>query len=159
MRSLKKGNSNIKQVAYKALVRPMLEYGAVCWDPYRAGQIGALNRVQRRAAKFVRNTEQTGWETLAERRRVSRLCALYKAYTGRRAWETIGDRLSGASYLSREDHNNKVRIRKQRTDIGKYSFLNRTIINWNQIPAELLETFPCSLSKFKRKVRKAAINK
>jgi hypothetical protein len=28
--------------------------------------------------------------------------------------------------------------RKQRTDIGKYSFLNRTIKNWNQLPAEAL---------------------
>jgi hypothetical protein len=72
---------------------------------------------------------------------------------------TDGGRLSGPSYLSREDHNHKIRIRKQRTDIGKYSFVNRTIINWNQIPAELLETFPCSLSTFKKKVRKAATNK
>jgi hypothetical protein len=39
------------------------------------------------------------------------------------------------------------------------SFVNRTIINWNQIPAELLETFPCSLSTFKQKVLKAATNK
>jgi hypothetical protein len=42
----------------------------VCWDPYRKGQIDALNRVQRRAAKFANNADQTGWEALAERRRV-----------------------------------------------------------------------------------------
>jgi len=34
--------------------------------------------------------------------------------------------------LSRVDHVWKVRDRKQRTDIGKYSFVNRTIKNWNQ---------------------------
>jgi hypothetical protein len=28
--------------------------------------------------------------------------------------------------------------REQRTDIGKYSFVNRTIRNWNQLPAEAL---------------------
>jgi hypothetical protein len=28
-------------------------------------------------------------------------------------------------------------------DIGKYSFVNRIITNWNQLPAEVLRTFPC----------------
>jgi hypothetical protein len=39
MRILKKGNNNRKPLAYAALVRPILEYGAVCWDPYREGQV------------------------------------------------------------------------------------------------------------------------
>jgi hypothetical protein len=39
MRILKKGNSNAKSLAYTSLVRPVLEYGAACWDPYREGQI------------------------------------------------------------------------------------------------------------------------
>jgi hypothetical protein len=46
MRILKKGNSNTKSLAYRSLVRPILEYGATCWDPYRQGQISALYRVQ-----------------------------------------------------------------------------------------------------------------
>ena len=48
---LKKGNSNTKSLAYMSLVRPILEYGAVCWDLYREGQISALDRVQKKAAK------------------------------------------------------------------------------------------------------------
>jgi hypothetical protein len=48
----------MKHLAYTALVRPMLECGAVCWDPYREGQIGALNRVQGRAAEFANNADQ-----------------------------------------------------------------------------------------------------
>ena len=35
-----------------SLVCPILEYGAACWDPYREGQISALDRVQKKAAKF-----------------------------------------------------------------------------------------------------------
>ena len=54
MRILKKGNNNTKRLAYAALVRPILEYGAVCWDPYRS-QVRALNRVQKRAAIFANN--------------------------------------------------------------------------------------------------------
>ena len=61
MRILKKGNSNTKRLAYMSLVRPILEYGAVCWDPYREGQITALDRVQKKAAKFAhKRTVRTG---------------------------------------------------------------------------------------------------
>ena len=108
--------------------------------PYREGQVKALDRVQRRAAKFANSLNDSGWETLTQRRLIARLCALYKAYTGRRAWKSIGDRLLGPCYLSRDDHNLKIRTRKQRTDVGKYSFVNRTIRNWNQFPAGVLAT-------------------
>ena len=30
-----KGNSGTKSLAYTTLVRPILEYGVACWDPYR----------------------------------------------------------------------------------------------------------------------------
>jgi len=54
----------MKRLAYTALVGPILEYGAVCWDPYRDGQVSALNRVQKREAKFANNINEMGWETL-----------------------------------------------------------------------------------------------
>jgi hypothetical protein len=38
MRILKKGNGNTRSLAYTLLVRPILEYGAACWDPYRKGR-------------------------------------------------------------------------------------------------------------------------
>ena len=44
MHILKKGNNNMKRLAYTALVKPILEYGAVCWDPNRKCQVSALNR-------------------------------------------------------------------------------------------------------------------
>jgi hypothetical protein len=54
-------------------------------------------------------------------------CALFKEYTGERVWESIGDKLRGPCYLSGDDHDRKIGARKQRTDIGKYSSVNRTI--------------------------------
>jgi len=60
--------------------------------------------------------------------------------------------------LSRVDHVRKIRDRKQRTQIGKYSFVNKTIENWNQLPAEALGTFPCKPKIFRKRFRKAIIN-
>jgi gentisate 1,2-dioxygenase len=48
--------------------------------------------------------------------------------------------------------------RKQRTNIGKYSFVNRTTKNWNQLPAEALGTFPCKPKILRYRVRKSFIN-
>jgi hypothetical protein len=113
-----------------SLVRPILEYVASCWDPYREGQITALVRVQKKAAKFALHTNSSNWETLASRRKLSRICALFKSYSGKRARLAISGRLKRPHYLSTIDHEHN--IRRQRAEIGKYSFLDRTIEDWNQ---------------------------
>jgi hypothetical protein len=56
----------------------------------------------------------------------------------------------------RVDHVQKIRNRKQRTDIRKYSFVNRTIKNWNKLPAEAFP-FPCKPKIFRERFRKAII--
>ena len=43
----------------------VLGFGAACWDPHREGQISAIDRVQKRAAKFAYHTNRPNWETLA----------------------------------------------------------------------------------------------
>jgi hypothetical protein len=45
-------------------------------------------------------------------------------------------------YLGMGDHDKKIRSRKQRTGIGKYSFVNRTIPLWNNLPANAFGTPP-----------------
>jgi hypothetical protein len=147
MQILMKGNSNTKSLAYASLVRPIL-------DPYRVGQINALDKIQKKVAKFVHHKISLNWESLASRRKVSCLCALYKAYCGERAWKDIGDSLKRPHYLSRVDHVHKIRTRRQRTEIGKYSFVIRTIGDWNQLPAEVLETLPCNPTTFRKRLRK-----
>ena len=112
---------------YTILVRSILEYGAACWDPYREGQIHALDRMQKKAAKFAYHMNESNWETLLQRRKLSHICAVFKAYSGKRAWKAIGDRLQRPNYLSRVDHEQKIRNRRQRRDDGKYSFVNRTL--------------------------------
>jgi hypothetical protein len=98
--------------------------------------------VQKEAAKFANHTNVSVWENLAQRRKIARICAFFEAYTGERAWEAKEDRLQGPCYLSRDDYHRKIRTREQGTEIGKYSFVNRTFKLLNQLPAEALVTFP-----------------
>jgi hypothetical protein len=51
-----------------------------------------------------------------------------------------------------------MRSRKQKTDIGKYSFVNRTIQLWNQLPEDASGTLSYKSSNFRKRVRKV-INK
>ena len=88
-----KGRSHTKSLAYMTLVRPILEYGAACWDPYREGQIRELDRVQRKAAKFAHHIKNRTRETLVSCRKIARVGALYEAYCGERARKDVGNRL------------------------------------------------------------------
>jgi hypothetical protein len=80
------------------------------------------------------------WETSTGRRKIASIYALFKAYTGERALKAISDRLQELCYLSRVDHDMKIRSRKQKKDVGKYSLVNRAIQLWNQLHANALGT-------------------
>jgi hypothetical protein len=67
---------------------------------------------QKKAAKFAYYLSELNWETLSQRRKIARICTLFKAYSGERAWKFIGDRLQRPNYLSRIDHDWKIRNRR-----------------------------------------------
>jgi hypothetical protein len=52
------------------------------------------------------------------------------------------------------DHDKKIRSRKQRTDVGKYSFVNRTIQLWNNLPVDAFGTPSSKPNNFRKRVRK-----
>ena len=91
---------------------------------------------------------------MAQRRKIARMCALYKAYNGESAWKAIGVRLQVPGYLSRVDQYWKIGASKQRTDIGKYSYVNRSITAWNKLPEEAIGTSNGKTHIFKTKVKK-----
>jgi hypothetical protein len=65
----------------------------------------------------------------------------------------VGDSLLKQCCPSRDDHGRKIRIRKQRTNVGKYSFVNRSINDWNRLPAAMLASFPSKLNTFRKRAR------
>jgi hypothetical protein len=66
----------MKSLVHTSLVHPILEYGAVCWDPYRECQISALDHVQNKADKFAHHLGCSEWESLAQCRKIARMCVL-----------------------------------------------------------------------------------
>jgi hypothetical protein len=54
---------------------------------------------EKRAAKFANQTNDSVWETLAQRRKLAGICALFQAYTGERAWKATGDSFCRGHYV------------------------------------------------------------
>jgi ribonuclease P/MRP protein subunit RPP40 len=94
-RNLRRSPKMCRLNAYTALVRSTLEYGAVVWDPYLKSDIEMLEKVQRKAARFIfgdyRNREagcvtkmlqDLDLPTLQQRRKELRLTFLFKVIEG-----------------------------------------------------------------------------
>ena len=84
-----------KNTAYKSIVRSVLEYGCIVWDPYIKSDSQALEKVQRRAARFIiqdYKSKSSGFMTqtlkdlylpsLEQRRLYNRLVFFYKTANG-----------------------------------------------------------------------------
>ena len=142
-RNLRIPSQTIKTHAYQSLVRPHLEYASTVWDPHTQKNIHKLDMVQRRAARYTCNryhnissvTEMVGhlgWEPLATRRRNMRLCMTYKI-----AHTVVGDPwtewLTTSKRVTRGFHAWKYIPIYSHHNIYKFSFLPRTIIDWNSL--------------------------
>ena len=88
-RNLKGCSDKLNQTAYFSLIRSFMEYGATVWDPYQTYNSGKVERVQCRAARFVksRNSRYSsvsdmldglGWPPLSQRRQEARLILFHK---------------------------------------------------------------------------------
>ena len=161
MRNIQGSAQATKVHAYKCLVRPLLEYCSGVWDPYTATMIEKIESVQRRAARHATNNhkrwstttqrpqvsvtallENLKWESLASRRRRVSLRCLYKAMTGAPAWNDLLKLTSKAERHSRNDHNNKLILKRYNTNSGLQSFLGRTTRLWNNLPPSTMNTLP-----------------
>ena len=90
----------VKEAAYKGLVRQVLEYSGSVWDPSGVCLQNELEKVQNQVARFVTGNynfeigsmtgilEHLKWESLKKRRRDSRLILLYKGLKGKASIST-----------------------------------------------------------------------
>ena len=158
-RNLWRCPSSIKQQMYYTLVRPLLEYGSMIWDPYTQSDIQKLETIQRRAARFCTNNykrtqgtvtnilSKLNWPTLQQRRTVARLVTMYKIQHHE---VTIPvphyiQRQQGKS--TRYYHHMKFRVMGPSSNTYKFSFFPRTIPEWNDLPHALLDCSKQSLFK------------
>ena len=144
-RNLKDCTKPVKSAAYTSMMRPTMEYASSVWDPTNRKKIGNLEKVQKRAARFVFNNytdrtpgcvtkmvESLKWEKLEERRKTNRLCTLYKIKNG------LID-IDSHQYIQSNDSRTrgKDRLYQERTSSEAFgnSFFPKTIRDWNQLPA------------------------
>ena len=160
-RNLQIHQQHIKANAYKTLVRPQLEYAAQVWDPYTSANKQKLERIQRRAARYVMNDyksessvtnmlKELGWRSLEQRRADMRLILFYKILHN---LVNIDFRhlLIPPTRLTRHQHPLAFQIPSETRLYIQQSFLPRTIVQWNSLPASVATT--PSLDAFKSAVR------
>jgi len=79
----------VRLACYRSMVRPVIEYASSVWSPYTKTNIGFVEAVQRRAARFVTGNigltssvtemlQSLSWTPLEQRREILRLIMLYK---------------------------------------------------------------------------------
>ena len=105
----------MKEAAYKAMVRLILEYGSSVWDPHPGKLQEELEKIQNRAARFVtrKYVYETGimtgilgqlkWESLKKRRKDNRLILLYKGLKGNARIPTDGSGTPRPKTISARD--------------------------------------------------------
>ena len=155
-------NKDIKTMAYNSLVRPQLEYASAVWSPYTTENKSKIEKVQRRAARWVSNDYSTyssvtdmlsnlGWRSLENRRIDARLTMFYKIVYGLVA-------IPLPSYFVRPEvytrHMHSLSYRQIHTSVCyyQYSFFPMSVVLWNKLPADLvlvsdLDSFKTGVSK------------
>ena len=154
-RNFYKCPKNVKEKVFNALVRPLLDYGCTAWDPYRGWQSDKLEKINKRAARFVtgnhnrvhgqtsQNMRALGWPPLSERRAKNKLIMLHKIRSNQIFIPSDDLKLVG----SVRDPLNYRRFHS-RVDSHLNSFFPSTIRLWNSLPS-LIKTSN-TMTGFKR---------
>jgi hypothetical protein len=167
-RNLRKCPKLVKEKAYLTYVRPITEYASTVWDPHTKENIDNIEKIQRRAARFVtRNYQQTAsvtdmitklkWPPLQERRLNANLFMFYRiAYRTIAIPATYLPPLISQPYNTRKSHHLAFQIPQCRINCYRFSFLPRIIRHWNTLPQDIasattIESLKLKLSDYGKK--------
>ena len=159
-RNLRINSPDLKATAYKALVRPLVEYGTTVWDPATNKCIHQLEMVQRRAARFTLNRyhntssvesmlEELEWPSLKQRREDFRLAMMYKLHNNLVHFPTQSY-ISQVAMPTRTMHADSYVVPRSRTKHHRMSFFPRTLRTCNVLPVSTV-TAP-SLEAFRQRL-------
>ena len=162
-RNLPKASANVKEICYKTLIRPKLEYACPVWDPHHKIHIENIEKVQKAAARFVtgnykmetgntlKNLNILGWDSLEERRLKTKLTIFQKGRLGEIDIPT--DHLTLKSRPTRRGGGGPTYQKEfSSVDGHLYSFYPSVTRLWNNLPTEVrncgkLEQFSNNLQK------------
>ena len=162
-RSLNMCPPNVKETAYKAIIRPHLEYASSAWAPYTQTNINKIESVQKRAARFVLqnysyNTSITHliqnklkWTTLQNRRAARDILIFHKIHHNK-----LNIPFPPCVQTSTRDNNRYIYLQTLHSDTFKYHFYTRTIRILNTLPTSITE--PPIVSETLRQSLEAWIN-
>ena len=148
-RNLSSCPEGLKEAAYKALVRPHVEYASSVWDPHLKRHVKQIERVQRRPPCFVKNcyTREPGtvtnllnelnWIPLKVRRTISRLTLFHKAIYGDGGLSFPDYVMKRGRHLRNSSHYKFFELLPN-TETYKNSYFCRTAKDWNALPSEIV---------------------
>ena len=147
-RNIKTKHPGVREMAYSTLVRPQLEYAAAVWDPHTKGKTQQVEKVQRRAARWVSGNYERlasvsdmiatlGWRSLEQRWADAGLCLFYKIIHGLVA-VTLPDYIEPNTRISRYCHSMTFRQLQTSTEYYKHSFFPLAVVQWNALPKSVV---------------------
>ncbi|MCY3928347.1 MAG: reverse transcriptase family protein [Acidobacteria bacterium] len=153
--------SYLRELAYRQLILPILDYCSPIWDPHQSGLIHKLEMVQHRAARFVLNQpwnrhhpdsisqmlHELKWPSLQDRRKQARLVLLFKIMNDLICIPPQYLPIKFPLSSTRAHHPLKLQQPCARTDVYRCSFLPRTIPDWNRLPINNIKEL--NLTSFK----------
>ena len=153
-------HENIKETAYKVIIRPHLEYASPSWNPYTSRNLNKIEAVQSRAARFVLGNynysptsglthdihHRLKWIPLQHRRELYDLALLYKIRSN-----MININFPPIVQPSWRQPNRYLHVQALHSDAYKYNFFNSTIRTWNIIPNQALSS--ANITHFKAVTR------
>ena len=166
-RNLPKVPQHIKSNCYKTLIRPKCEYASAVWDPHHQTHIKNIEKIQKRAARFVTdnyimesgntklNLETLGWDTLEERRLQTKLITFQKARL--KIIDIPTNHLAIRNRQTRRGGDGPVYEREfSKIDCYIYSFYPSASQLWNLLPTDTRLTD--DISKFSDDIKKTTLS-
>ena len=135
-------NSDLKVMAFKSYVLPILEYSSVVWNPHCIIDIQNIENVQRRFTKrllfksgmsYDERLSKLGLQRLELRRIHNDLIYTFRIVK-HKILSTNDFYASPPPSITRSSHRNVFYIPKFSTDCMKYSFSVRSTKLWNTLP-------------------------